>query len=471
MNYRLAIRGTDYLSSQTTPSPFQHFCSLGVEEQFYLLWPLVLVLAALVIGLLRKNFPRHGDGRTIGERGTRNVIVALLLAIVVGSLSFSIWQTQKSAPWAYFGTLSRVWELGTGALIAMTVQWWMRLPRRLAVASRWTCLAAIAASALLYNDQTLFPGFAAVLPVLGAAAVIAAGCTVPSVVLGVGPFRLVGALSYSWYLWHWPMLMILPAVLGERTNATQGLILSGWAFVLAGVTYLFVENPGRTSALLRSDPVQGIAFGVLMPLATVALVFIVGAVFPPATAGHGQAADTASRLQSTSTINIDLARMIRTSVVTEDVPANLLPAVRDAKGDMPVSTRDGCHLGLPGVASKVPCVYGDTTSATTVVLFGDSHAEHWFPALLRIATDRHWKLVNLSKDACPVPQVTVYSTFFKRAYDECVEWRKRAFQRIRDLRPELVVLASRGDGTQSDWRQWQAPIENILTPGAGAFGT
>jgi peptidoglycan/LPS O-acetylase OafA/YrhL len=201
INFRLAGIGTDYLASAEPPSPVQHFWSLAVEEQFYMFWPVLILLATLLSR--RRGQARFGP------------LAAVLATLTVGSLALSWFVTRQSAPWAYFGTHARAWELGLGALVALGAPMLARMPRVAAEFAAWSGLGAIIAAALLYDEFTPFPGIAALLPVAGAASLIAAGCGSASTgrLLSVAPMRVLGKLSYGWYLWHWPLLIIVPAAL------------------------------------------------------------------------------------------------------------------------------------------------------------------------------------------------------------------------------------------------------------------
>jgi peptidoglycan/LPS O-acetylase OafA/YrhL len=254
MNWRLAATGTDYLNAGADPSPLQHFWSLAVEEQFYLVWPLLLLV--------------------VMRRGGRG-LTAVLGVLTAGSLLVSVWQTEQNAGWAYFGAHTRAWELGVGALLAVGANRLRRLgalPARMLTGAGLVCIVA---SALTCTASTPFPGYAALPPVLGAAAVIAGGCARPAGLLGLPVLQGIGRLSYSWYLWHWPVLLIAPYALGRTLGGWANVLAALGALVLAALTYALVENPVRHLATLRERPWRGIAAGAAVSAVSAGLCALI----------------------------------------------------------------------------------------------------------------------------------------------------------------------------------------------------
>jgi peptidoglycan/LPS O-acetylase OafA/YrhL len=445
MNLRLAAEGSDYLGAAATSSPLMHFWSLGVEEQFYLLWPLVLLYLA------RRQRPL--------------IPLALLL---FGSLAASVWLSGHHAVWAYYGLHTRLWELATGAMVAMTAHRWARLGRRTSKALRWLGLAGIVTAAVSFGSETLFPGYAAMLPVFATALVIGAGCASPeSRMFRTRPVQWLGKLSYSWYLWHWPTLYFATLQLDRLTVAGR-LGCAAGSLALAALTYALVENPLRRRASLRVSAHRGLGLGLGLSglVAGFALALpapVIRADLPTVAALElGSAGDAEGALMTALAANVSHA------------PANLVPALGKAATDYARIYRDGCSSSFTDPAVRKPCLYGDRASATTVVLFGDSHAGQWFPALEALAAQRGWRLAVVIKSACSPAWVTVRQPRLNRPYHECARWREAATAYIRSLHPAMVVMSGADDGQALDagprqdetWASgWQETFARLASPG------
>ena len=419
MNWLLAARATDYFAAGLQASPVQHFWTLAVEEQFYLVWPALLLTAA------------WWSRRT--GRGLRPVLAVVFASVAIASLAYSVRSTGLQAGAAYFSTLTRGWELALGGMLALVPAsrlGWM--PRRLVGAVAWAGLGAIAFSTFRFDDDTLFPGYAALLPTLGTAAIIVAGFATsgagPARGLTLGPVRHVGRISYSWYLWHWPSLVFAAAIWGEL-SPPEGVVVLAASYVPAALTNRLVEKPFLHSDALTRFPRKALVLGGACTASSVALGLLLFALTPTVPeAPEGKVAGAAA---------------LRGGYSLQKSAEAVNPTPREAekKENRPRMYADGCHLDLPETESP-ECVYGNPSSKTTVVLFGDSHAMQWFPALHELAKERDWRLVGLSKSACPPAEIRVYSTGLRREYRECAEWRGRTLERIiREENPSLIVTS------------------------------
>ncbi len=282
-NYRFVAQGVDYLAA-AMPSPFQHYWSLGVEEQFYLVWPALIIGTAWVI----QRAGRRTRADTVSSERPYLVVLALVAAV---SFALSLVFTRTLPPFAFFSLPTRAWELAVGGLVALTVNQWRRLPALAAVIAGCVGLGVILLACNRLGPTTPYPGTAALLPVLGAALVIGAGCAAPTQgvgrVLATRPMRAIGRVSYSWYLWHWPLLQVVPASTSDSLGVRLIEVLLSLG--LAVLTLRFIENPVRFAAPLRRSANRSLAVGGAAT-AIAAAVGVALLVWMPVPVGRGPAA-------------------------------------------------------------------------------------------------------------------------------------------------------------------------------------
>jgi peptidoglycan/LPS O-acetylase OafA/YrhL len=442
-NIRFAQFATDYLNAGGAPSPLLHFWSLGVEEQFYALWPLLL------IGLL-----------LLGRRRLVGVALALVFA---ASLACSVWLTSYSQPWAFFTLPSRAWELALGALIALAGSRLSQLAAGLRVLAGWIGLALVVGSGYALSSHTVFPGYAALMPVLGSGLVIAGGVSARagvSALLSLRPLRALGRWSYSLYLWHWPLITLAAAHRGGTLPLWERIALVAAAVPLSALSYRFVETPFRRSPALARKPRYGLAAGVAISAAAAACGLALVLVRGPL--GVGTAPPPGA---------VPAAQWAAATVV----PANVQPALSAAQGDLPVVYTDGCHLSFAATHSP-PCVFGDTSAKRTVVLFGDSHAAQWFPALDEIAQQQHWRLEVLTKSSCAATLARLPNPIGGGGYRQCSAWQDSVLKRLAGERPYLVVVSSlvplgQSDAADRSWLDGYAAMIRALRGRAGRVVT
>jgi peptidoglycan/LPS O-acetylase OafA/YrhL len=423
MNLHLAHEGTDYLRSDDSVSPLTHYWSLSIEEQFYLGLPLLILALVLV------------------NRAYRRVaLIGALSMVIVVSLMRSITLTPDNGVDAYYSLSTRAWEFGIGGLIALFAPAMLRVPRLLAIPASWVGLAMIGAAGVLYDDNTAFPGSAALLPVLGTALVIAGGAREhdrgAEALLGSPPAQVVGKLSYSLYLWHWPVLVYLPLALDKNMNTGWTLLAVLIAAGLSVFTFRFVESPIRELTLHR--PVWLVP-GLGLSAAT-AIAAVVFAATLPALNGTGVPAEAAPVVAASGkSQSATVAKSLEAALATTAVPSNLTPKLADAEKDNDYG--NGCHLNIPDV-NQPACVFGksDAPASRTMALFGDSHAAQWFAPLKDLADARGWKLLQRTKSGCPPAQVAPHNAALKRTYNECVDWRKARIEELVKLSPALIVI-------------------------------
>jgi hypothetical protein len=213
----------------------------------------------------------------------------------------------------------------------------------------------------------------------------------------------------------------------------EAVAMAGLSLLFAAATFVLVERPIRRTQLIVRRPALGLAGGA----ALVATSLAAGSFAGPLAAlrpGLAVAAPTGGPRLTMSLLAADLRR----GLTIRNVPAKLDPPLRTAGDARPLIVRNGCSLFVGAVKSK-PCIYGDTKSHTSVVLFGDSHAAAWSPALDRVSKQQHWRLVDFTKAACPPPEVVIL--WFGTTYPECPLWRVNALEAVAAMHPALVVMA------------------------------
>ncbi len=380
-NYLLAWWQNDYQNLGATPSPLVHFWSLAVEEQFYLFWPLVILL--------------FGRGIRIGR------VIKALSAITFFSFLLSLIATMKWPIWSFYSLPTRAWELGAGALLVFY------RPKRVSHKwSAWVALALILITAAKYNDGTAFPGTAALVPIISAAFLIFKIEQLPTPLSQFFRTRFVqwvGNISYPLYLWHWPLLILPVFITNRPLSIAQRLLCVMATFLLAGLTHKFVEEPLRhAKAPLRK-------VGLVALTATLALTLL----------GVGVYLSSSQKIENSGISGTaDLKQIKRT----------------------PIIYGDGCQVGKTSTQSP-PCEYGDLRGSKTIVLFGDSHAAQWFPTLEAIAKKNAMRLIVLTKSSCPAASLTLDDQgAFRNA--PCEAWRENSFERITRLRPWAVFSSN-----------------------------
>jgi hypothetical protein len=316
-------------------------------------------------------------------------------------------------------------------------------------------LVAVVASGVVLSSDMAFPGIAAVLPVVGAAMLLIAGTSAtPSMAsraLSTRPMRYVGRISYSLYLWHWPLLVIPAAALGSQLGAPAVIALVALTFVLSDVSQRYVEEPIRANRALKSAPRSSLAIagaGSLVVALTALTLFrgpsldgvaAAGASLPPLDLPGEPSA--ASRDPGVSAEAATPTTAPEPTTAGGPVPEPLRSRLQIERSMVPRIFKDGCHDEATDVVVG-ECVYGDPTSPVSVFLIGDSHAAQWFPTLEALATTHRWRLVSLTKGSCPIAAIQVWSPSLKRASTECDDWREKVVDRIKAEHPALVVVSN-----------------------------
>ena len=378
-NYLFAWWQNDYQNLNATPSPFIHYWSLAVEEQFYVFWPL------FIIGLAKL-------------KSARKFFIGFL-AVTIVTFALGVWLTIVAPIWAFYSLPTRAWELSIGALIALLPAL-RRQNSLLAILG----ITALIGSALSFNDSTPFPGVYALLPVLGTAALLSSIGAWPKPLKWLATNRVsvwLGKISYPLYLWHWPVLVLPIALFARELKLWERIVALLITVVLAEFTTRFVEEPLRLKKLAPRRVILSTAIAMVCALVV----------------GLGIAQST------TSSILVNGKQVTLASIELRPTPYE-----------------DGCHLNYHESVSPI-CEFGKIDSRKTVVLYGDSHAVQWFPALEKLAIEKGFKLITLTKSACPSIDVVRESVgAFKMS--NCATWRENAIARIEKAKPDLIILSS-----------------------------
>jgi len=405
-NYLFAFWQMDYQNLEALPPVVIHYWSLAVEEQFYLVWPFLIFILY-----------KQGGRRLVGQ----GITVITLISFV-----WSYAQTRTAPIWAFYSLPTRAWELGIGALLLFIPEF-RRSKKTLAILA----LAAIIFGATYFNDSTAFPGTAALIPVLATAIAVASIGYWPSMLRIISHLQIVqwlGEISYPLYLWHWPLLVIPAVYLGRGLHIYERALCIFLTLILAHATHRWIEQPLRHKELSRSRVIR------LATLAT-AISLLLGISIYSTYSNH-------IRMPNGKTYSL-------TQVLAK-------PVVYD----------DGCHVNNGEIKSG-DCTYGVRGAKVKIVLFGDSHAAQWFPALEKLAMEQGFELISLTKSACPGPAVIKRETGnYKNA--DCSAWRANSYRRIASIHPEAVIVSGMehfempsGYSSRSNW--WREGLVKTLT--------
>lgn len=405
-NFLFALWQNDYQNLNSTPSPFIHFWSLAVEEQFYLFWPLFLYLLYRI--------------------GKRKALFCGTLVLAIFSFIFSLYLTHTHPIWAFYILPTRAWELGLGALLAFMPHK-VRINRTLI----WASLLSLSYCALFFNEATAFPGIAALLPVLATAILIAGHSHWPSIINVIAKAKAIqwlGEISYPLYLWHWPVLVIPAIALGRSLKMTEIFLALTVTLILAALTHHYIEEPLRHR---KWQPKRTFTYAAI---GTTLSVFLGLGIFftysnTVAVSGLGK-------------ISLDEIRV------------------------KPINDLDGCHVHR-GETKSPRCEYGDPYGKRTIVLYGDSHAAQWLPALDIIGRKNHIKIVSLTKSACSATELILpFSSQYSIA--DCQRFRDNSIKRIAKLNPLAVITSSYQQLIATDGRRdadiwWQEGEAKLLS--------
>lgn len=415
-NLHFAAQALDYWSGDAKADFLLHTWSLGVEEQFYLVWPWLLLVLLLPAwrGRVRPGWVLPG-------------LAGLSLLLAAGELH------QGQALRAFYSPLGRVWEFAAGAMLALAAPWFRARAEALGFSRWWFWqrvlgMAALLLAAGLYDEHTRFPGVAALLPV-GATVWLLWGQMVARPefsLLASRPMQWLGRRSYGWYLWHWPLLVGW-RMLWPEAGWLWAAVVAGLALLLADLSWRWLERPLRRHALYRSRRLA-LALLILVPGMTLGL-------------GMYWGEQAAQRQQQPPFV-----------------------ALLATQGRVPALYQQGCDPGFEGVQAQ-PCRGGDRHGQRLLVVAGDSHAGQWAAAFDAVARAQGWRFLLYTKSACPLVDEVFFYPRLGRPYHECRRWQQAVLAELKRLQPDLLVLSASENYafTPAQWQQGSLRMLQQLT--------
>lgn len=401
-NFYFAFGEVDYFGPDADANLFLHTWSLGVEEQFYLLWPAMLALV-------------WGRARGHSLRRVEVTILMILLASFVACVVISV----SSPMLAFYMMPARAWEFALGAAV------WLfgrnrNVPRHFGAIAGWLGLAFLVGSATIFDAGSPYPSWRVAVPAFGSALLLTCGSWVRAM-LAANPMQALARVSYGLYLWHWPLLLIGAELIPDG-GIWLRLFLLVVAWALASLSYHLVEAPVRA---IEPGPLRLLVPSVAMMLAATL---------------------------SFSRWDISAQNWISTQTEAKRILA--------AKFDAPLIYAMGCDDWYHN-ADLVICRFGPRDAAHVAVMMGDSIGLQWFPAVKTVFEELGWLLLVVTKSSCPMVDEPMFYSRIGRVYTECSEWRKKAVEAIRKMRPDVLLLGS-SVGYGFDDKQWVAGSARIL---------
>lgn len=432
-NWALANNAVDYLAADNAASPTQHFWSLSVEEQFYFALPILIWLLVLSVG--GKGFA------TISKS-----IIAMLSVIVLASLTIGIYLTFAEPVSSYFFTQVRAWQFGAGALLAAC---WSYVPqtRGYKQSSFIVGIVLIVASSFLLDGAMAYPGYWALIPTIGAILALSSDIEMGPIakMLAWKPIQFIGDVSYSIYLWHWPLIIFLPLVIGNLSTVAK-LSIIAISFGLAWLSQKYIEQPfinfGRSEGAKNYRAITGMA------VACGALLFSSMTV-----SAHADESIRVDLANQQKTVNAGLDCLGAASkapdgvaCINPDLATTLLPSTELASHDSPsLLLPKFCQGTKASDSVPKPCNLTGKKSETKIALIGDSHSAQYMAPMLSLAMKNSWQVVSFSKGGCPL-------SYAERTHDvvlkaACKKWVKAAVKQLTTQGFDLVVT-SQVSGTE-----------------------
>ena len=420
-NWRFAAQGTDYWAQDSSTSPLQHYWSLGVEEQFYLVWPLIVGVVALLLHRKRMLKPA----------------LSLVLAIaVIASLLWAARESTSAPMWAYFSTLTRVWELGIGALLALSTSFLVRIPQWMRPYLAWLGMVALAYSLLTVTEADGMPVPGALLVVAATALIIGAGTGAKSEVpvwpLSNRVSTYLGDISYSLYLWHLPVIVFLGPLFPAHERRFAATVLA-ITMILSVASYHLVEDPIRRSRWLEKDrDRRSHSFTLVASVAVLSVIAASSALaLSPSPVSEASAAEQGTAPQNQAELSSLLGEAIRATEIPE-----LHPDPGDPAATQTDESKEGCST--TDLGDPASCWYPNEGASRTALVMGDSTAIDLIPTV-REALGDGWNVRGATLTGCPqIPVRMNYTT--EKGAERCDPHQAGALELVAEMKPDVVFI-------------------------------
>jgi peptidoglycan/LPS O-acetylase OafA/YrhL len=443
-NWELANTASDYLRAGEAVSPLQHIWSMSVQGQFYISF---LALIFLFAFLFRKLLRRH----------MRVALIVLLTALTIASFVYAIIAHNDDQATAYYNSFARAWELLLGALVGAMVGH-VRWPMWLRSVIATVALVAILGCGAVIDGVKEFPGPWALVPVGATMLLILSAANrhadphtagrmpLPNQLLASKPLVALGAMAYSLYLWHWPLLIFWLSYSGHsHANFVDGAVVLLVSGVLAWLTTRYIEEPLRYRGSASPSPAIPLRVRLRRPTIVLGSIVALLGIALTATSFTWREHVTVERasgkeLSGLSARDYPGARALVNNAKVPKLP--MRPTVLEAKKDLPATTDDGCISDFDNIG-VVNCTYGDKDATRTIALAGGSHAEHWITSLDLLGRLHNFKVVTYLKMGCPLTTDEVPLVMGdNRPYPKCRDWNERVLPKLVADHPDFVFTTS-----------------------------
>ncbi|WP_315913038.1 acyltransferase family protein [Arthrobacter sp. lap29] len=415
-NWFLASEAVDYYATDhSVASPLQHFWSLSIQGQIFILWPLVFAVAGLIARTFRLKI--------------RLLLIYIFGAILASSLTFSIITTHTNQTFAYFDTRARLWEFALGSLLGLVLPY-LRLGRSARILLGWLGVVAMLACGIVLQVGQQFPGYMALWPTLAAAFIIVAGFTDSKFgadrFLSVKPLVKLGDSSYALYLFHWPILVIFLVASGrDHAGPKAGLVIVLVSILAAWALTKWIDTPLRRNKWIEQNRRR--ALTLIVACATLVALPLAGWQV------HINNANNAL-LASASTNNPGAASLWPGYVDKADPGAEVLPSFSAVDADWP-QFPEPCKSDSAELTNR--CSNGTTNASKSVVVLGSSHAHVLNTPILAMAAKNNWSVTSISKGYCPLGTDTSAGIS-----QSCADFNKATMGEVLEMKPDLVVTTS-----------------------------